>query len=86
MLFRSPSRWLGLRLGPEAFRHAVKYFYGQISCPADATADGMTGFADLLAILASWGPCSGCPEDLNADQVVDFADLLMVLDGWGACP
>lgn len=80
-----PSRWLGFRIGPDSFRHAVKHFYGQISCPSDATGDGSTDFTDLLAVLDKWGPCKGCPEDLNADHVVDFADLLLLLDGWGEC-
>lgn len=29
------------------------------SCSADLTNDGEVGFADLLEVISSWGPCSG---------------------------
>lgn len=54
-------------------------------CPADVDDSGTVDFADLLAILAAWGPCPGCPEDIDGNGTVDFADLLAVLAAWGPC-
>jgi hypothetical protein len=54
-------------------------------CPGDFDNDGMVGFADLLSVLAKWGPCAGCPEDLDFDGQVGFGDLLILLSSWGAC-
>ena len=55
------------------------------TCEGDVDGDGMVGFADVLAVLAAWGPCPDCPEDLDDDDVVDFGDLLIVLAAWGPC-
>jgi hypothetical protein len=54
----------------------------------DITGDGNVGVADLLAIIAAWGPCSppcdpSCVADLNGDGVVNAADLFIVLTHWG---
>jgi hypothetical protein len=49
---------------------------------SDINGDGSVDFADLLALLAAWGPCRDCPEDLNGDDMVDFDDLLLVLANW----
>lgn len=55
-------------------------------CAPDLDASGDVGFADLLAILAAWGPCGvPCPQDLDANGDVGFADLLTVLSAWGPC-
>lgn len=50
----------------------------------DADGDGVVSFADVLAVLAAWGPCPGtcCPADFNENGVVDFADLLVILSNW----
>ncbi len=56
-------------------------------CPADLDDSGNVDFADLIAVLAAWGPCDAtCPEDLDGNDVVGFGDLLVVLSAWGACP
>lgn len=53
--------------------------------PADIDGDGTVGFGDLLAVLASWGPCGDpCPEDLDCDGEVGFDDVLAVLADWSA--
>ncbi len=58
-----------------------------ILCPADLNDDGIVDFADVLVVLANWGPCeSKCSGDLNDDGTVDFADVLIVLAAWGSCP
>jgi hypothetical protein len=54
------------------------------TCP-DLDGDLVVGFADLLAVLADWGPCEGCPTDLDYDGAVGFGDLLIVLSAWGPC-
>jgi hypothetical protein len=53
---------------------------------SDINGDGLVGFADVLRILANWGPCSQCDEDVNDDGDVGFADVLIVLGDWGLCP
>jgi protocatechuate 3,4-dioxygenase beta subunit len=55
-------------------------------CPADLNGDHVVDGADLGALLAAWGTCSGCAADLNADGAVDGADLGALLAVWGACP
>ncbi|MBT8486221.1 MAG: hypothetical protein KJO43_11615 [Phycisphaerae bacterium] len=55
-------------------------------CPADLDGSGDVGFADLLAVLAAWGPCVGCPQDIDGSGDVGFSDLLTVLAAWGVCP
>ncbi|MHC4414821.1 MAG: hypothetical protein ACYS0G_06010 [Planctomycetota bacterium] len=55
-------------------------------CRADIDGDGSVGVSDLLALLASWGPCKGCPADFDGDGNVGVTDLLDLLANWGACP
>lgn len=53
--------------------------------PADLNGDGIVGFADMLILLAAWGPCPRiCPADLTGDGVVGFDDLLVLLAAWSA--
>jgi len=53
----------------------------------DLNNDGIVDFADLLILLAAWGPCPNPPEpcdaDLDASGTVDFNDLLILLSNWG---
>jgi hypothetical protein len=56
-----------------------------IACPGDVDLDGDVDFADLLLVMAAWGPCVGCDEDLDHDGAVGFGDLLIVLGNWGPC-
>ena len=55
-------------------------------CPADIDGNGVVEFADVVVLLASWGPCCECLADVNGDSVVDFADIVELLAAWGACP
>jgi hypothetical protein len=57
----------------------------QLAACFDVNADGAVGFAEILAILATWGPCAECPGDLDGDGAIGFADLLAVLAEWGSC-
>ncbi|MCP3904896.1 MAG: hypothetical protein GY715_14825 [Planctomycetes bacterium] len=55
-------------------------------CTGDVNGDLTVSFADVLALIAAWGPCpAGCPQDLNGNKAVDFADILVVIAGWGPC-
>ena len=54
------------------------------ACDADLDGDGAVGAADLLILLASWGPCEACPADINHDDMVGASDLLFMLSSWGA--
>ena len=56
------------------------------TCAGDVDLDDEVGFADLLVLLAAWGPCDGaCPADLDGDLEVGFQDLLILLAAWGGC-
>jgi hypothetical protein len=55
------------------------------SCVGDVNGDLVVDTADLVALLAAWGPCPGCDEDINGDDVVDTADLVALLAAWGPC-
>ena len=55
----------------------------------DITLDAAVGAADLLELLAAWGPCQqgiACVQDLDENGVVAASDLLALLANWGACP
>lgn len=58
-------------------------------CSDVVGGDQIIGFADLLAVLANWGPCptppADCPADLDDDDQVGFNDLLAILANWGVC-
>ena len=53
----------------------------------DLDADGMVSSADLLLLLAGWGPCpdppAACPGDLDASGAVTHDDLEILLANWG---
>jgi hypothetical protein len=54
----------------------------EIGAAADLDGDGSVGIADLLILLAAWGPCPGCPADLDGDGSVGITDLLQLLAAW----
>ncbi|MHC4414570.1 MAG: right-handed parallel beta-helix repeat-containing protein [Planctomycetota bacterium] len=51
---------------------------------ADIDADGRVRLADLLALLAAWGPCGPacCLADFDIDGNVGISDLLSLLVHW----
>ena len=70
--------------------HCVFDMVGEIiieapACEGDLDESGEVDFADLVSLLAAWGPCPGCPQDLNASGAVDFSDLVSLLSAWGPC-
>lgn len=50
---------------------------------SDISLNGAVDIDDLLAIVSSWGVCSGCPADIDGSGVVDIDDLLAVINYWG---
>lgn len=59
------------------------------TCIGDISHNGTVEVADLLTVIADWGPCPDpvlCRSDVNLDHQVGVADLLAVIAGWGACP
>lgn len=56
--------------------------------PGDVDGDGAVTLADLLGLLASWGPCPAepdpCPADLDGNGAVEPGDMLIVLANWTA--
>jgi spore coat protein A len=64
----------------------MRQFEARPACPGDVDRNDVVDTADLVAILAAWGPCPDCPEDTNDDGVVDTEDLIALLAGWGPCP
>jgi hypothetical protein len=61
-------------------------FEFQIPCPWDLSGDGTVNVAELLIVIASWGPCAGCPADFNDDGFVNVVDLLALIANFGPCP
>ena len=55
-------------------------------CHGDLDAGGSIDLADMLILLAAWGPTSGTPADLDQDGDVGASDLLTLLAAWGPCP
>lgn len=53
----------------------------------DLDGDGVVGVADLVSLLAAWGPCSeppkACPADLDDDGSVGLPDLIILFANWG---
>ncbi|MCP3905190.1 MAG: hypothetical protein GY715_16315 [Planctomycetes bacterium] len=59
-----------------------------IFCPADLSGNGDVDFADILTVIAQWGPCPAkgpCPADLDGDNDVAFSDILVIIEEWGRC-
>ena len=77
--------------GQLAFRVIFTDFSGGIlvssfSAPGDVNGDGTVGAADLLILLANWGPCDdcdNCPADIDGNCDVGASDLLILLANWG---
>ncbi|MCH8823346.1 MAG: hypothetical protein IH984_07545 [Planctomycetes bacterium] len=62
------------------------------TCLHDLDGDGAVSTADLLILLASWGPCPDagqtgkfCDADYDFDGSVLTSDLLELLANWGPC-
>ncbi len=55
--------------------------------PGDLNGDGHVTFADLIALLGTWGvcpvPCPPCLGDFDGDCTVGFGDLITLLANWG---
>ena len=61
----------------------------EAGCSADLDGDGTVGATDLLALLATWGPCDDCddcPANFDPFCTVGATDLVTLLVHWGPCP
>lgn len=60
--------------------------FDAVGTTGDLDGDCLVTFADLVALLAAWGPCpappADCPADLDGDGSVGFDDLVVVLANW----
>ena len=66
----------------------VLRFECDVGFPGDIDRDGDVDVADLLALLAAWGPCphkSECPKNLDGSGTIELADLLILLPAWRPC-
>lgn len=64
-------------------RTVMDYVDSILTVPGDVNGDRIVDAADLVLLLASWGPCGKeCPADFNGDGVVDTEDLLTLLSNW----
>jgi len=61
------------------------FCHGATRCDADIDGDGHVALADLITLLAQWGPCPGCAADIDSDGAVGLADLIHLLAEWGEC-
>ena len=81
----------GTGTNPTGNTEAWRADLGQAPNPADVNDDGVVNTADLLQVIAHWGPCpampAGCSADVspppNGDGQVNASDLLMVINNWG---
>ena len=71
---------------PDADDADPLWIVDDVMCPWDLDDNGIVGASDLLALLASWGPCKGCSADFDENGTVGASDLLAMLANWGACP
>lgn len=57
---------------------------GDVDCPGDTNGDLVVDFADLNAVLGTFGQSGpGLPGDVNGDDTVNFDDLNIVLGNFG---
>ena len=78
--FEDPDQFW-LNDGTGTFRAAPR-----LALRTSSNAAMAVDFADILAIIAVWGPCGvPCPEDLSGNSQVDFADILAAIAAWGPC-
>jgi hypothetical protein len=88
LFFQDPDACSGLEVAQASVDSGSIYLTfraGSIGCLSDLDDDAIVGFADLVALLAEWGPCPGCDADLDGGGSVGFADLLIMLTAWGPC-
>jgi len=82
-----PGRVVGHQVGLRALAKAEEYFAAAGGCPADLDGNGAVDSADLVRVLAAWGPCGdACGADLDGNGEVNAADVVTLLAAWGACP
>ncbi len=73
-----------LQVTTSAGSYTIQVTTQQCAVFADLNDDCNVGAADLLALLASWGPCKGCSADFDENGMVGASDLLALLAAWGS--
>ncbi len=77
-------RTLGVDAQAQLPQQLLLTHYLPTPCAGDVDFDRVVNFADLNAVLTSFGAQDiTLPADLNADGVVNFADLNLVLSAFG---
>ncbi len=62
----------------------VAIVLSDLRCSADLSRNGRVDFADVLALLPSFGT-EHWSADINDDGMIGFADLIDLLTAWGDC-
>ena len=80
----------------QALMQRIRNWCGELAppCLADTNGDDVVDVNDLLAVIATWGPCPNCPpatcvadiHPATGDCQIDVNDLLQVITTWGNCP
>lgn len=85
--------WDGYYAGVMGGIQGANYWKRQVSAyphpapePADRDQSWTVDFADVVALLAQWGPCEGLGCDLDGDRRITFGDLVILLSRWGRIP
>jgi len=80
-----PEAWFEYRLCPDVDSNGTCDEYDRAARAfGDFDSSGSVNGADLAALLAAWGPCTGpCEADLDADGSVSGSDLGILLSRWG---
>lgn len=83
-----PGRLMGNVIGPDAVDHAMRYFDGRISCPADlALPYGVLNFFDVQRFLNLYVARDGAADLAPPYRHFDFFDVQRFLNIYaGGCP
>jgi len=75
-------------LPPVGWEQPYLFTIEKVLCLGDTNGNQAIEVADLLLLLASWGPVGQFTTqvDLNGDGWVNVSDLLNMLSRWGPCP
>ncbi|MCH2136242.1 MAG: M12 family metallo-peptidase [Phycisphaerales bacterium] len=77
-------RWSGPGISKQIIPAAQwAHDVGATDCVEDVNGSGTIDVDDLLAVISSWGPCSGCAEDMDGDGQVGVDEILAILSVFG---
>lgn len=82
-----PGRHIGIAVGTEAYRFAVRLFQGSLGCEVDLTGDLMLDVDDLLTFLARFNEGHPAADLSEPYDLLDMDDVQVFLNGFAAgCP